>query len=344
MPETPWREAITAVRHRAMQVLTPGAGFTLTYVDTPQPRPGQVRVTVEACGVCHSDAAITAGDVPHVTFPLVTGHEIAGRIEALGDGVTGWGIGDRVAVGWYGGDCGYCDACRGTAVMCTEPQIPGLAYAGGFADSVTVPAAALAPIPDVLSSAEAAPLACAGVRVFTALRQSAARPGDLVAVVGLGGPGHLALQFAATMGLRTVSIGRGHGDAMAALELGADIYLDTKTDDVGAALRDLGGAAVIVAIPTNTMMTCAAIKGLAEGGQVIVLSTTGTTLGHALPGPKLEFGHWGGTAHDTRQTLEFAARNGVRPWVEQMPLEQAGTALTRMASGQARFRMVLTTT
>ena len=216
-----------------MLVATPGGDLSLVEVETRAPGHGQVRVTVEACGVCHSDSLVIAGYMPGSTFPLTTGHEIAGRIDAVGAGVAGWSVGDRVAVGWYGGSCGHCDACReGDGIHCPDVQVPGVAYQGGFADSVVVPAVALASRPDGLIASEAAPLACAGVTVYNALRNSAARPGDTVAILGLGGLGHLGVQFAAKMGFNTVSIARGAEKRDLATQLGARHYIDSTKENV----------------------------------------------------------------------------------------------------------------
>ncbi|MGH9021932.1 MAG: alcohol dehydrogenase catalytic domain-containing protein, partial [Acidimicrobiia bacterium] len=220
-----------------MQVAEPGAGFALVPVPERAPGPGQVRVAVEACGVCRTDAMIVAGWIPGTTFPVTTGHEIAGRIEAVGSGVTGWEIGQRVAVGWYGGSDGTCDACReGDGVQCARLTVPGIGYPGGYSDFVVVPTMALARVPDQLTSAQAAPLGCAGVTAFNALRRSSARPGDLVAILGVGGVGHLGVQFAAAMGFRVVALARGPEKAKLARELGASYCIDTTTDDPATAL------------------------------------------------------------------------------------------------------------
>ncbi|MGW6502862.1 alcohol dehydrogenase catalytic domain-containing protein [Nonomuraea angiospora] len=231
----------SSATHRAVQVTEPGGDLSLVRVGAQEPGPGQVRVTVEACGVCHSDQLIIAGHIPGTTFPVTPGHEIAGRIDTIGADVAGWSVGDRVAVGWYGGSCGHCDACReGDGVLCPELQVPGVAYAGGFADSVVVPAVALAAVPDELTAVEAGPLACAGVTVFNALRRSSARPGDTVAILGLGGLGHLGVQFAAKMGFDTVAMARGPEKASLAHRLGAARYIDTATENIAGALQAQG--------------------------------------------------------------------------------------------------------
>ncbi|TDC31197.1 alcohol dehydrogenase [Micromonospora sp. 15K316] len=338
----------TPVRNRYMQTPAPGAPFSLTEGDRSEPGIDQVRVTVEACGVCHSDAMIVAGHVPGSVFPLITGHEIAGRIDAVGSGVTGWQVGDRVAVGWYGGSCGHCAACRtGDGVLCLEAQVPGLAYRGGFADSVVVPAVALAAIPDQLTASEAAPLACAGVTAYNALRHSAARPGDTVAILGIGGLGHLGVQFAAKMGFETVAISRGADKAVLAEQLGAAHYVDSGRQNVAQALQALGGAKVVLATTTDGHAMGAAVDGLSRRGELIVAGVSTDSLDlsamQVFHQNRRVYGHASGIAVDTQDTLRFAVQTGVRAWTEELPLEQADTALAKLASGQARFRMVLTT-
>ncbi|WP_328536619.1 alcohol dehydrogenase catalytic domain-containing protein [Streptomyces sp. NBC_00344] len=333
---------------RAMQVAEPGGTFSLIRTEMPTPGPGQVRITVEACGVCHSDAMILSGQLPGTSFPVTAGHEIAGRIDTLGDGVTGWAAGDRVAVGWYGGSCGHCEACRvGDGVNCPELQIPGVAYPGGYADAVVVPAVALARIPDGLSAVEAAPLACAGVTVFNPLRRSAARAGDLVAILGVGGLGHLGVQFAAAMGLETVAIARGAEKGKLASELGARHYIDSTAQNVAEELQKLGGAKVVLATVTNGEAMAATLDGLGRRGELIVVGATPDELKvsglQLIAGTKKIYGHASGIAVDTEHTLRFAAQSGVRSWTEEAPLEEAGEAFDRMMSGAARFRMVLTT-
>jgi alcohol dehydrogenase len=331
-----------------MQTSAPGAPFSLVEVDRPEPGPGQVRVTVEACGVCHSDAMFVAGHFPGLAFPLITGHEIAGRIDAAGPGVTGWKPGDRVAVGWYGGSCGHCDACRtGDGIYCERTQVPGLSYSGGFADSVVVPAVALVSVPDQLTAAEAAPLACAGVTAYNALRRSSAYPGDLVAVVGIGGIGHLGVQFAARMGFRTVAISRGADKADVAKQLGATHYIDSGRENVAQALQALGGAKVILATTTDGHAMGATVDGLSRRGELIVAGVSMDSLDlsaiQIFHHGRRVYGHASGVAVDTQDTLRFAAQSGIRAWTEELPLEQAGLALAKLARGEARFRMVLTT-
>ncbi|MEV7597041.1 alcohol dehydrogenase catalytic domain-containing protein [Kitasatospora sp. NPDC089797] len=333
---------------RAVQVSDPQAAPVLAEVPLREPGPGAVRITVEACGVCHSDLLIAAGLLPGTTYPVTPGHEIAGRIDALGDGVQGWAVGDRVAVGWYGGSCGRCDACRtGDGVLCAELQVPGAAYPGGYAESVVVPAVALAAVPDELTSAEAAPLACAGVTVYNALRRSAARPGDTVAILGLGGLGHLGVQFARAMGFRTVAIARGQEKGPLAERLGAHHYLDSTAGDVAQALQALGGAKVVLATITNAEAMSATVDGLGRRGELVVVGASPDRLAvsplQLLNGDRKVYAHSSGAAVDTQDTLCFAVRSGVRAWIEEVPLAEAAAAVTRMAEGRARFRMVLTT-
>ncbi|MYR26532.1 MULTISPECIES: alcohol dehydrogenase catalytic domain-containing protein [unclassified Streptomyces] len=332
--------------HRAMRVEAAGGAFTEARVETGEPGPGQVRIAVEACGVCHSDTAVVSGAMGN-PFPITTGHEIAGRIDALGAGVDGWAVGDRVAVGWYGGSCGHCDACRtGDGVLCPEAEIPGIAYPGGYAESVLVPAVALAAVPDGLSAVDAAPLACAGVTVYNALRRSAARAGDTVAILGLGGLGHLGVQFAAKMGFRTVAIARGAEKGPLATELGAAHYIDSTTQDVAAELQALGGAKVVLATVTQAQAMADAFEGLGRRGELVIVGVAlehlDLTAAQFVDRARRVYGHASGIAVDTQDTLRFAADTGVRPWTEERPLAEADEAFARMRRGEARFRMVLT--
>ncbi|MEO3875026.1 alcohol dehydrogenase catalytic domain-containing protein [Nonomuraea sp. B12E4] len=333
---------------RAAQVTEAGGRFGVVERELPEPRPGQVRLTVEACGVCRSDAAFVNAAFPDVRFPLVTGHEIAGRIDAVGDGVDGWEAGDRVAVGWFGGHCGTCPACReGDFIHCARLQVPGWAYPGGYAEAVVVPASALARIPDEITAVEAAPMGCAGVSTFNALRRSAARPGDLVAVLGLGGLGHLGVQFAARLGFETVCVARGAGKAEAAKNFGAHHYLDATAGDVAGQLQALGGAKVVLATAASSDAMSAAIDGLRRNGELVVLGATPEPIQvspfQLITTSRTVHGHPSGTARDVEETLRFAALTGVRAMTETRPLDEVEAAYDRMLSGDARYRMVLTT-
>ncbi|GLF99543.1 alcohol dehydrogenase [Streptomyces yaizuensis] len=333
---------------RVAEVRTPGGAFEIVERELPRPGPGQVRIAVEACGICGSDAHFVDGNFPGVSFPLVTGHEVAGRIDALGEGVTGWAAGDRVAVGWFGGNCGHCRSCRaGDFITCASLQVPGWAYPGGFAEAMVAPATALARIPDGLSATEAAPLGCAGVTVFNALRHTAARPGDLVAVLGLGGLGHLGVQYAAAFGFDTVAIARGADKEELALRLGARHYIDSTATTVADALRDLGGAKVVLATAASADAMSRTVDGLAPRGELVVIGASSDPLTvtplQLIMGARTIHGHPSGTARDVEETMAFTARSEVRPMVETAPLEEADAAFRRMRSGAARFRMVLTT-
>ncbi|MGW7403236.1 alcohol dehydrogenase catalytic domain-containing protein [Streptomyces sp. NPDC054833] len=333
---------------RAAQVTVPGGTPELVEVAPREAGPGSVRITIEACGVCHSDLLISSGMLPGTTFPVTPGHEIAGRIDAVGEGVAGWHTGDRVAVGWYGGSCGYCDACRdGDAVLCPRLSVPGVAYPGGYADSIVVPAVALAAIPDQLTAVEAAPLACAGVTVFNALRNTAARPGDVVAILGLGGLGHLGVQFAQKMGFDTVAIARGQEKRDLAHKLGAAHYIDSTAGEVSQALEALGGAKVVLATVTNADAMSATIDGLGRRGELVMVGVSPDRLDvtplQLLNNSRRIYAHASGAAVDIQDTLRFAAQTGVRAWVEEVPLEDTAAAVAKMTEGRARFRMVLTT-
>jgi alcohol dehydrogenase len=333
---------------RVAEVAAAGEPLKIVERELPAPGPGEVRVTVEASGICHTDAVLAMGWLPGAVFPVVPGHEVAGRIDALGEGVEGWRVGQRVGVGWYGGSCGHCATCRaGHLVDCPALRVPGVAYPGGFADAVVVPAGALAAIPDELSSVEAAPLMCAGVTTYNALRNSVARPGDLVAVIGLGGLGHLGVQYAARFGFDVVAVARGPEKEEAARQLGARHYVDSTTEDVATALTALGGAKVVLATATDSSAMGAAVDGLAVRGQLIVVGASTEPLPisplQLIFGSRSVVGHASGTARDSEEALAFSALAGVRPWVETVPLEQAAEGYDRMLSGAARFRVVLTT-
>ncbi|MER6039116.1 MULTISPECIES: alcohol dehydrogenase [unclassified Streptomyces] len=337
--------------YRVAQVTAPDGTFELAEREVPRPGPGQVLVAVEACGICHSDALFVSGGLPGVSFPEVPGHEIAGRIEELGEGAQdrGWRAGDRVAVGWFGGSCGHCAPCReGDFVVCPNLKVPGWAYDGGFGDKVLVPVDALARIPEGLAAGDAGPMACAGVTTFNGLRRSSARPGDLVAVLGLGGLGHLGVQYAVAMGFETVGIARGAEKADFAKRLGAHHYVDsTSGTPVAEALQSLGGAKVVLATAGHSDAITATVDGLAPRGELVVIGADTEPLGispvQLLMSGRVVRGHPSGTAKDVEDTMAFSALHGIRPMTESVPLEQADEAYRKMLAGRARFRMVLTT-
>ncbi|WP_260151476.1 alcohol dehydrogenase catalytic domain-containing protein [Kineococcus radiotolerans] len=325
---------------------SPGAPLRLVEREVPDPLPGHVRITVEASGVCHTDSKVLEGAFGPSIFPVVPGHEIAGRIDAVGEGVRPWQVGDRVTVGWYGGHCGWCDPCRrGDFIHCQNTQIPGVAYPGGYAEAVLVPANALARIPEGLSAVEAAPLACAGVTVYNALRHSGLRGGDTVVVVGLGGLGHLGVQFAAAMGLRVVVVARGEAKRALAMHLGAHHYVDSTTEDVPAVLRALGGPRAALATAASSTAMVESLDGLGDGGELLVIGVEPEPMPvsplQLIAPSRSVVGHPSGIATDVEDTLAFAQLSGVRAMVEEVPLDQAPAAYDRMMAGLARFRMVL---
>lgn len=314
----------------------------------PQPGPGQVRIKVEACGVCHSDFLTVNGAWPGIAYPRAPGHEIAGTIDALGPQLDGWHIGERVGVGWCGGYDGTCVRCRrGDFMTCPNLQIPGLAYDGGYAEYIVAPAVALARIPDELTAEEAAPLMCAGITTFNSLRHSAARAGDLVAILGIGGLGHLAVQYASKMGFRTVAIARGTDKEEFARKLGAHEYIDSTASDVGAELQKRGGAKLVLSTITSANAMEPALAGLGADGQLLVVGAAPEPLPvntAAMIGGRHSIKAWAsGTGIDSEDTMRFSVQTGVRAMIETMPLDRAAEAYERMMSGQARFRMVLTT-
>ncbi|GAB2912689.1 alcohol dehydrogenase [Rhodococcus aerolatus] len=326
-----------------------GAGEALELVEREvrSPGRGEVLVRVEACGVCHSDSLTVEGGMP-VEYPRVPGHEIAGHIEAVGEDVHPWEVGQRVGVGWFGGACGHCDPCRrGDMISCVNGQVPGIAFDGGYADHVVVPKDALAAVPDDLAAVDAAPLLCAGITTFNALRESGARPGDLVAILGVGGLGHLGVQYARRMGFETVAIARGTDKKAQALELGAHHYVDSTSEDVAEALQALGGAQTILATVTAPDAMSAAVAGLRPRGTMVVVGASADPMQippfALIPGSTTVAGHASGTSKDSEDTLRFSALQDVRPMVETYPLEQAAEGYARMMSGDARFRVVLTT-
>jgi D-arabinose 1-dehydrogenase-like Zn-dependent alcohol dehydrogenase len=332
---------------KAVQVSQPGGNFEIVERSIPQPGRGQVRIKVEACGICHSDALVKEGLWPGIQYPRVPGHEIAGRIDAVGADVTLWKPGQRVGVGWHGGHCFQCDACRrGDFALCQFGKITAITFDGGYAEYVVVPAEAVAAMPDDLPAAEAAPLLCAGITVFNSLRNSGARGGDLVAVQGIGGLGHLGIQYARQMGFRTVAIGRGGDKAALAKKLGAHEYVDTSAGAPAEALQKLGGARLILATAPDSKSISALIDGLAGNGKLLIVgagfeSLTVTPL-QLIGGRKTIQGWPSGTAKDSEDTLRYSSLSGVRPMIERYPLEKAAEAYEQMISGRARFRVVLT--
>lgn len=331
---------------QVVQVPGAGADFEVVERDLPEPGPFQVRVKVAANGVCHSDVMAKEGMA--AAYPRVPGHEIAGTVDAVGERVEHWQPGQRVGVGWFGGACYACDPCRrGDFISCRNGGVTGLTHDGGYGEYAVVPADSLAAIPDALSDTDAAPLLCAGVTTFHGLRESGARAGDVVAVLGLGGLGHLGVQFAAKMGFETVAIARGAEKGEFATRLGAHHYVDSTSQDVGKELRRLGGAAAVVATATDAAAMTATIKGLRPRGRLVVQGVPMDPLQvqavDLIMGSRSVHGHASGTAKDSEDTLRFAALTGVRPMVETAPLVEAASAYARMMAGEARFRMVLTT-
>jgi alcohol dehydrogenase len=339
---------MTALTYRTISVAEPGGELTLINAQQQDPDPGHVRVAVKACGVCRTDAEFVTGNWPGIRFPVTPGHEIAGVIDAIGDDVEPWQVGDRIAIGWSGGYCGHCRNClRGDFMFCQQNWVTGATFAGGFAEKVVVPHSALARIPDGLSFVDAAPLACAGVTTFNSLRHASARPGDLVAILGLGGLGHLAVQFAAKMGFRTVAIARGQDKADLAYQLGAHHYIDSTAASVAEQLQQLGGASVVAATAANADAISATIDGLATHGEVLVLGVAPESL-HVTPVQLISrsttvHGHASGVGHDIEDTMNFADLQGIRPIIETMPLADAAQGYERMMNNKARFRVVLTT-
>ena len=334
-------------RMRAVQATGAGGSLELVDREVPEPVRNEVRVRVESCGVCHSDSFTVEGALPGISYPRVPGHEVAGVIDALGPDVAGWRVGQRVGVGWFGGHCGYCEPCRrGWLIDCRNLRIPGISYDGGYAEKMLAPADALAAIPDELGAAEASPLLCAGVTTFNALRNSGAMPGDVVAILGIGGLGHLGLQFANKLGFRTVAIARGADKAQLAHKLGAHHFIDNAREDVAAALNRLGGARAVLATVTNSDAMTATIDGLAVRGRLIVVGVDAKPVQisplQLIGASRSIVGHASGAAIDSQDTLAFSTLTSVRPMIETMPLEKAAEAYARMMRGDARFRMVLT--
>jgi D-arabinose 1-dehydrogenase-like Zn-dependent alcohol dehydrogenase len=333
---------------RAVQVTKADGPLELVEREIPTPGAGKVRIKVQACGVCHSDSLTKEGRWPGLQYPRVPGHEVVGVVDAVGAGVAGWTVGQRVGVGWHGGHCGRCDSCRrGDFFACQlGPQVTGITFDGGYADYMIAPVEGLAAVPDELSGAEAAPLMCAGITTFNALRNSGARGGDVVAILGLGGLGHLGVQFAAKMGFKTVGIARGKDKEPLARKLGARHYIDSQTQDPAAELAKLGGAKVILATVTNGEAMTAALGGLGVNGTLLVVGAPKSlevSPGFLIGGRRSVKGWYSGTSIDSQEALAFSALSGVRSMNEVFPLERAGEAYERMMSGKARFRVVLST-
>ena len=335
-------------RMRAVQVTSPSGPFELVERDIPIPGDRHVRIKVQACGICHSDAFTKLGAFPGIQYPRVPGHEVVGLVDDIGPNVPDWKLGARVGVGWHGGHCGHCGPCRrGDFILCTTAQVPGVSYDGGYADYMIAPFEALAAIPDDLSAAQAAPLLCAGITTFNALRHSGAHPGDLVAILGIGGLGHLGVQFAAKSGFHTVAIARGADKEPLARKLGAQHYIDSTAEPVAEALTKLGGARVILATATDSKSMSDAIGGLGIDGKLLIVGASMEPVQVAplaLIGGRRTIAGWpSGTSSDSEDTLQFSVLEGIRPMIEEYPLERAPEAYERMMSGKARFRVVLTT-
>jgi D-arabinose 1-dehydrogenase-like Zn-dependent alcohol dehydrogenase len=332
---------------RAAQVARPGGPFEIVEREIPEPGAGQVRIKVEACGVCHSDSLVKDGHWPGLQYPRVPGHEVIGIVDAVGAGVAQWQKGQRVGVGWHGSHCGACDACRaGNFFGCTVAlQITGISFDGGYAEYMIAPAIGVARVPDDLAPGDAAPLMCAGITTYNALRNSDARPGDLVAVHGLGGLGHLGVQYAAKMGFKTVAIARGADKEPLAKQLGAWRYIDSQVEDPAAELQKLGGAKVILATVTAGDAMSAMQGGLGLNGTLLVVGAAMSLEVSPLiliSGRRSVKGWYSGTASDSQDALGFSVLTGVRSMNEAYPLEKVAEAYDRMMSGKARFRVVLT--
>jgi D-arabinose 1-dehydrogenase-like Zn-dependent alcohol dehydrogenase len=340
-------EYFMSMKMKAAQISKPGGDWELVEREIPEPGTGQVRVKVEACGICHSDFVVKEGLWPGLQFPRVPGHEVAGRIDAVGGNVTAWKKSQRVGVGWHGGHCFVCEQCRrGDFAMCINRKVTGIDFDGGYAEYMIAPAAALARIPEELPAEEAGPFMCAGVTVYNALRNSGARAGDVVAVHGIGGLGHLGVQYARQMGFKTVAVGRGRDKEELAKKLGAHHYIDSGSGDAAAELQKLGGANVILATAPNAQAISALVDGLSAGGKLVMPAAPTEPLAISPMSLFLErrsvLGWYSGTAKDSQDTLEFSALTGVHPMIEKYPLSRVAEAYEQMHSGKVRFRSVLT--
>jgi len=332
---------------KVAQVSRAGGDFEIVEREIPKPGAGHVLIKVQACGVCHSDVLTKEGLWPGIQYPRVPGHEVAGRIDEVGAGVTEWKTGQRVGIGWHGGHDGTCLQCRrGDFGNCQNMKIAGLSYDGGYQQYMVAPVEALTAMPESLSDVEAAPLLCAGITTFNALRHSGAMPGDLVAVLGIGGLGHLGIQFANKFGYKVAAIGRGSENAVLAKKLGASVYIDNKVTNAAEALQKLGGAQVILATAPSSKAMSEVIDGLGPNGKLIVVGATfdpiEVTPIQLISGSRTIQGWASGTPTDAEDTLRFAELTGVRPMIETYPLEKAAEAYARMMSGNAQFRVVLT--
>lgn len=337
----------STTKMKVVQVPSAGADFQIVEREIPEPGAGQVRIRVQACGICHSDALTKDGHWPGISYPRVPGHEVAGVIDALGAGVSGWSQGQRVGVGWHGGQDNTCPACRrGDFRNCRNLKISGISYDGGYQEYMLAPVEALAAIPESLNAAEAAPLLCAGITTFNALRHSGAQPGDLVAVLGVGGLGHLGIQFASKFGYKVAAIGRGSEDAPLAKKLGAGFYIDSRSERASEVLQRQGGAQVILATAPSSKAMSEVIDGLAPNGMLLVVGAAPEPIEvsplQLISGSRTVQGWASGTPTDSEDTLRFAELSGVRPMIETYPLERAAEAYARMMSGKAEFRVVLT--
>jgi D-arabinose 1-dehydrogenase-like Zn-dependent alcohol dehydrogenase len=330
----------------AVQISTPGSDFVVAERATPEPGPGAVRLKVAACGICHSDSFVKEGHWPNLNYPRVPGHEVAGVIDAVGPGITEWAGGDRVGIGWHGSHCNHCDPCRsGDFIECSNLSITGFHFDGGYEQYMIAPANGLARIPDKLGFSDAAPLLCVGVTTFNSLRHSRALPGDLVAIHGIGGLGHLGIQFARQFGFHIVAVSRGKDKEELALRLGAHVYIDAASTNPAEELTKLGGARVIVATAPNSAAISKLIPGLGRNGMLLAIAGTAdpmTVSPVQLIGQRLAIQGWpSGSPKDSEDTLNFCALTGVRPMIEEFPLEDAARAYQRMITNEVRFRAVL---
>ncbi|HUI81083.1 MAG TPA: alcohol dehydrogenase [Bryobacteraceae bacterium] len=338
---------IVAATMKAAQITKPGGDFEIVEREIPSPGAGEVLIKVQACGICHSDVLTKDGLLPGIQYPRVPGHEVAGVIQEVGERVSAWKVGQRVGVGWHGGQDGTCLSCRrGDFRNCRNLKIPGIHYDGGYQQYMLAPVEALAAIPETLSAIEAAPLLCAGITTYNALRHSGALPGDLVAVQGIGGLGHLGVQFASKFGYKVAAIGRGPENATLAKKLGATVYIDSKATKAAEELQKLGGAQVILATAPNSKAMSELIDGLGPNGKLMVVGASSDAIEvtpiQLIFGSRTIQGWAAGTPTDSEDTLRFSELTGVRPMIETYPLAQAAEGYARMMSGQAQFRVVLT--